>query len=992
MRSRAAPFLALSLIAGLAAAQDVNPVWMPVPGRYSSARVSAVLPSGASGEYRFREAGDGIWRPLTGPLDLTALPREERTYVLQVRAARGSERFEAEAVYVIDRLPPPAPSISPPQGSYEGPAEIRLASEPGAAIYYSLEALDRPSRGFLPYDPDRPPSMERPRDGTRAWTLSAYAVDSAGNPGPISTARYVVEPQPSGPRAAESAKAPGPAVTEGADLEHRIERKAPGSAAVVFPAQEGARIFAAVNPRDPSDPGYYSELSSAGGEAVLELSAPVGWVGPLVIRYARWEGGTLVRAPEGVEVRFTFEDPGKPPPVPAEPVVLYPPGTRTILLTWEPSPFRIEVAVGSGPFTPYALPISVPAPQGSEGVAVRYRAVGPAGAVSEVRSLTLVPPNQPVLPELSGLPDTGRTSRDVRPRTVPGSFVRYEVSTEGFPPPVSATSPLLTEEVSFPGAEGKDVRYSLRFRAFSDSGPEAVGSDERFAEFTVDRSPPPAPRLSAGSLTGEDEEDRIIAFEPGEGTIRFAVLEKGNPAEPAYRDYSGPVTLEGSGDRPRAYEVYAYAVDEAGNRSETLGPVSVRIDRASVYVASWGSDTGGGGPRNPLATISAGVEAATRSGRRIVRVQGDVPLGSPVRAEADIEILGGCDESWESVAGRRSAIDAAGIPGPLFIVPGVHLVLRNLAVTADWAGDSTFAEVSEGSFTASGLAIRLRARGELAVFRTRDSSLDLADSEIEVSGALFARIVQAVGGTTRVRGVKIFAKESLGYLTAFSLAGGSAEIARMRSESRTSGGFTLVRGVGTRFQLRDSYLNSRGSGFCEVFRFEESQAALYMTSADLDCAGPLTFASVEGGKIDVLHSTAVLRGGPVVFLDLAYATLRLGNSVLLDGSGLGILLRTKEAPQRGSVVRNALSGFRTYLEGPRTAVTVDALNLVAAPPDGLNFPETFRSSDAPGSSGLPLLPSESVGAGGAYPLAIPSEDPALPEPVRKDVGAIEGSF
>lgn len=991
MRFRAVPFLILALSAAHGPAQDGNLAWMPPPGRYSSARVSPALPPGTSGEYRFLENGDGIWRPLEGPLELTAFPREERSYVLEVRGSKGTERFEGRARYVIDRFPPPAPVVSPAPGSYEGRPEIRLSSEPDAQIYYSLEALDRPSPGFRPYDPDRPPVLDRPRDGTRAWTLSAYAVDRAGNPGPISTARYVVEPSPTGPRPGDSGKAAESALGTGSDLEYRVERKSPGTAIVYFPSPEGGRILAAVNPRDPSDPRYYAELPAGGREALLEVSAPAGWIGPLLIRYARWADGKPALAPGGVEIRFAFEDPGKPPPAPAEPVVLYPPGTRTVLLSWEPSPFRIEVAVGPGPFTPYSLPISVPVSEDSRGVEIRYRAVGPSGGSSEVRTLALAPSTQPILPEISGLPTTVRTSEAVRPRAAPGTFIRYEASVEGFPPAVTTASPLLDEGVSFSGEPGKDVRYYLRFRAFSDASPEAQGSDERFAEFLIDRSPPPAPRLAAGSLDGDTEEDRIVAFEPGEGTIRFAAVEKGSPGDPDFRDYSGPVTLEGSGDRPRAYDVYAYAVDEAGNRSETLGPVSVRIDRASVYVAPWGRDSDGGGPRNPLATVSAGVAAASKTGRRFVRVMGDVRLGGPVRVGTEVEILGGCDESWEPVPGRRSGVSAEGYSGPLFIVQGSALVLRNLTIEADRTGDFTFAESSEGSLSVDNLRIRVHATGELVVFRSRDSSLDGSDLEVEISGALFARVVEAAGGETRIRGLTIRAERSLGYLTAFSFAGGSAEISRTRSESRTSGGFTLVRGVGSRFELRDSYINARGSGYCEAFRLEGSRSAFYAVSADLDCAGPLTFASVEGGRIDVLHSSAALRGGSVVFLDLKSAAFRLGNSILQDDSGAGMLLRTDEAVQRGAVVRNALSGFRAYLDGPVPAATVDALNRIAAPPDGQNFQETFRRSQDPGSLGLPLLLPGSAGFGGAYPVMIPPGDPDRPEPARKDVGAVEGA-
>ena len=869
MDHRSAPLLCLATLAAvLSAAQEPRLVWAPEPGRYASARVDLVLQGGGSAEYRFLENGDGIWRPFSSALELTAFPREVRVYELRVRLSRGGESFEGEARYIIDRLPPEAPAVNPRPGSYEGPAELRLSTEPGAVIYYSLEALDRPSPGFRIYDPARPPSMDRPRDGTRSWTVSAYAVDAAGNPGPLVTARYVLEPNPTGPREETKTGAGDESVALGGELEYKLERKAPGTTLLVFPTPENSRAFAAVNPPDARNPLYYTEIPVVGGAASMELTAPAGWIGPLVVHYSRLESGRLAFAGRAVEVAFSFEDPGQRPPVPAEPGILYPPGTRTVLLSWEPSPFRIEVSVGAGPFSPYSAPISVAVPEGSEGLTVRYRSVGPSGALSAEQSLVLRPSILTSLPEISGLPEGGITNRGVQPSIPPGTYVRYEMSTEGFPPAVTAASPLLGENAKFPGEDGKEIRYTLRLRAFSDASAVASGSDERFISFLVDRSPPPKPKLSAGSLTGDTEEDRIIAFETGEGTLRYATLEKGTGELPAYRDYTGPLVLEGSGDRPLAYEVYAYAVDKAGNKSEILGPVAVRIDRASVYVASWGSDSGGGGARNPMATLSAGVAAALRSGRRFVRVQGDVSLGGPIRPAASLEILGGCDEAWEPVPGFRSAVTAPGLPGPWFIVQGQDFALRNLSISAEGMRDFTLAEATDAAVSISNLEIRIDARGELTVMRARESDIDWTDSRVELSGALFSRIIEAAGGSTRVSGLRVLAQESLGYFTGFAFSGGTAEISRLRAECLTSGGFTLVRGTGVQFDLRDSYLKSAGFGYCEAFRFVGGRAGFYLSSADLDCEGSLSFASLEDSRIDILNSTFVLRGGPVVFLNL----------------------------------------------------------------------------------------------------------------------------
>ncbi len=979
--------LALALSAG---AQEGGVPWNPAPGRYSYTRVSLNLPPGGAAEYRFVENGDGIWRPWTAAIELQAFPREERVYRIQVRSQRGGERVEGEALYVIDRLPPAAPTVHPQSGSYEGPVALQISAEAGAVIFYSLEARDRPSGGFRVYDPEDPPRIDRPRDGTRAWTLSAYAVDSSGTPGPVLTARYSVEPDPAGAYAPVNAEAGRSVLAEGAAIEYSAESRTPGTVRLAFPASGERRLFAAVGPPDPRDGRYYTELPQVSGKAQMELSAPPGWTGPLVVRCAALEAGELRLAPEPLEVSFTYGDPTEAPPEPPEPRVVSPSGTRTVLLSWDPFPFRIEFSVGEGAFTPYAAPVPVMVPEGSEGLVVRYRSVGPNGAASSVRSVNLAPTRQTGLPEIAGFPSGGVTNQGVRPRALLGTVVRYEASEEGLPKPVTGASPLLGEDVVFPGEEGKETSYTLRLRAFSDSTPEASGSDERFVSFVVDRLPPSPPRLAAGSLEGEEEDDRLVAFEPGEGTVLFAVAEKGAAGEPEYRTYEGPVRLEGSGERPRAYEVYAYALDAAGNKSGVMGPIAVRIDRASVYVASWGSDSAGGGPRNPLASLSAGVDAAVRAGKRFVRVQGDVPLGEPLRPGASVEILGGCDETWETVSDSRSRIDVSGGECPYFLVYGTGIVLRNLSITAERRRDLAFAEVREGSLEASGLDLSLSAPGELAVVQAENSRVSLADTSIRLSGALFARVVDSRGGETRITGLRLRAERAVGYLTAFSFREGTAEIHGMRSETLTSGGFTLVRGVGSRTDLRNTYVKARGSGYCEAFRLEAGQAVIYLASMDLECEGRISFASLEGAQGDILHSTVSLSSGRTIFLNLKDSRVRLGNCVLLDVIGEGILIRADQAPERGTVVRNALSGFRTFLTGPSPAATVEALNRIAAPPDGPNFQDAFGRSDRKDYAGLPTLPPSSEGVGGAYPLEIPSPDGSIPGgTIRKDVGAFE---
>lgn len=1001
MGRRPCLMVCLALLPLFVSGQEAGLSWLPAPGTYTSARVSLALPPGAFAEYRFVGEGDGFWRPLTDALELSAFPREERTYVIQARVADGRGVLESEARYVIDRLPPSAPAFSPPSGSYEGPLDLRLSAEEGATILYSLAASDRPSSGFLVYDEAvSVPRIDRPRDGTRGWALIAYAVDSSGNPGPVVTARYEIEPNPRGASSLGDRKEPPgpqsafpPAVAEGGALEPRIERRAPGKVRVLFRSSDTRRVFAAVNPRVPSDIGVYTELPLVSGEASMELTAPMGWTGPLKVRYAVLEDGQFRLAPEPVEVAFSYEDPRERPPPPPEPEIIVSPGTNSALVSWPPFPFTVEWAVGDGSFTPYAGPVSVTTAGDGTEKAIRYRSRGEGGAVSEERLLRLAPEARVGIPEIAGFPEGGLTNRAVKPRVPAGSIVRYEVSTEGLPLRVTTASALLDDSTAFEGEDGKETRYTVRLRAFGDSSGQAEGSDERFASFVVDRLSPPVPTLLPESLSEDSEADRRIAFQPQDGTIRFAVAERGTAGDPVFSDYEGPVTLAGNGDRAVSYEVYAYAVDAAGNRSGTVVPISVRIDRASVYVAAWGNDGNAGGSRNPLGSLAAGVEEAVRAGKRFVRVQGDVPIGGTLRPKAALEILGGCDESWEPAADRRSRIDVGGYAGPVFNVNGTEFVLRNLDLEAAGGKEIVIAEVTEGLFKAYGLSTHISTAGEAAFIRARESRVELHDCSLILAECLFARGVAAQGGQTLVRDFSLDAREGIGYLTGFSFEGGVASISGLRSETRTGNGFTLLRSVRAQTDFRDSYAKEEGSGYCEAFHFEGGEAALYQSSFDLSCDGKLTFVSLEGSAGDVLYATVALSSRQAVFLAMKEAQARVGNTIAMNRRGEGVFLSTDAVPRRGTVVRNALSGFRLFIEGPAPAATVDALNLIAAPPDGPNFVEPFGMSELKTLRGLPALSPSSQGVNGAYPLDIP-EPPLGSQDIqatRRDVGALEVS-
>ena len=106
----------------------------PSPARGSSPAGSSRL------EYRVSGVGSSDFVGYEGPLRLTALPGEERTYRVTARISEGGEILrEEEARYTIDRRVPPAPEISALSGFYREPVGIDFEAHPDATVYYAID-------------------------------------------------------------------------------------------------------------------------------------------------------------------------------------------------------------------------------------------------------------------------------------------------------------------------------------------------------------------------------------------------------------------------------------------------------------------------------------------------------------------------------------------------------------------------------------------------------------------------------------------------------------------------------------------------------------------------------------------------------------------------------------------------------------------------------------------------------------------------------------
>lgn len=610
--------LALVAVVGVCA----QPVPMPPPGVYPSpVTVHAGADAETRGvEYRFAGSDDPGWVDLAGPVNLGALPGEERTYTIYARHPDYPEEL-GPFTYVIDRRTPAAPSIQPVPGTYTEPIALDFSGQEG------LMVLAPEATTFAPWDGE--PAILDPGPGNRAeYAFSAYARDAAGNASETHEYRYVVD------RTAEqnirleiyspvSGSYRNPqylvARARGAD---RIEYSAGGSwtqytgptrlptgddqhVAVrallngVVVAEQSARFSAGeeqiegfgfeivTEPTTLATPGVIDR------QLQLSTTGPSGWV-PLTEQPRLEPTVGLFRSLE-ILIRDPAAATGSEEQSPSIYRYLYvldgsvptPPEIRTHVSA---DSVRIAIAAGRehtvylttdgsdpGPSAQrYDGPFSIPLPPDSQGaISIAARAFGGNGRSSRlaVRSVSFntIAPSPPLIRTTS----LGGTELLVRARPAadapPGTRIVYESQyggTQGAPsvPAPTADSPVVTEDLVLTVPYGMTQTAAIRLASLSPGG-RLSGSDSPIVA-VLDRQPPAAPAIDVAA-------DQFVMN--GDGELYYRVLRDGVPTTADYVPYVGPVDVPAEGGRTIAYSIEGYASDGAGNKSAVAASRSISV-------------------------------------------------------------------------------------------------------------------------------------------------------------------------------------------------------------------------------------------------------------------------------------------------------------------------------------------------------------------------------------------------------------------------------
>lgn len=886
----------------------------------------------------------------------------ERRYALTLRAGfpEGPLSQRETIRFTVDRIPPEPPVIELPEGSspFARDVEIRLTGGEGERYIAvsEAEAVDPLGPGGSRYA--APLRISGVPGEEREYLVTAASRDAAGNVTRVEEPVFF---------RIDRADPPPPRILlDGVDAEGRVV--APSARSLTLEG-EGELFFSSRRE------GRSSQLREYDGEPVRLEGEPSS-----VVTY-RIEGFAVDRAGNRSAVRrLELLIDRERPAGAGEPEIVYARDGRSGTILWpgELTEGRLYVAAvdllelterpGDALPRPIEGALRWRLPAGSDSGSIEVFREDEAGNRSDRRTIRIDERSEPPPPRLTGAPQDGPVAEAVtisleamEERQVE---VRYTVSTTGtLPPPVTVESPLFGEERTFTAARGEVLSYVISARAFNREG---EASEQQLLRFTIDREPPESPEIE-GVSSGEYYPEAQQFSLRGEGEIYYRVLRQGREAgSPEFQVYrGGAIELDARENDLLAYQIEAYARDEAGNRSQEVEQWSVFIDREIVYVSSLlGGPQGEGSRSAPFASVAEGLELLEREERSTLFLgPGEYELPAGLTITRPIRIIGGFEgDRWRpaerisrltlrqfggqelsqavriasegALTLRRVELASPSEAPAISVAPGGSLIVD--ASTID-SGGSVAVEASGGEvrLTESDIIVSRGGRsirgtdGTTVVVRGGElDPIELIRSQYDLEG-----VVLTATPVTTEAATALIARESRGrlresvirsdageeHLLLVDLAGGSLLLVGSDLIGEAGSGVTLLRAGGTSLTLEDSNLEASGNpdfvyGILArggSFRMVNSLLAVQNSASGIGI-------SLEGGSAELAHNALFFSG---VRRSFALSVGRLDGLVLLNsqlhnlGATVGeqTLLYVDEPIETVTVAGNNITGWSRVL-------------------------------------------------------------------------------
>jgi hypothetical protein len=978
--------LALALAAPLPSytqnLSNLSVIKLPASGSYPGA--VTLDPAILDSPYLFRFSSTSPWRPFDRVLVLDSFPGEQRQYRLELLSNLSGEVNVFS--YRIDRKPPESPTFFPASGDIGPALTIGLHGE--GSLMLSLDG-----EPFAPYNPEIPQTMHAPADGSTIVTALAYARDSHGNTSLPAFASWRLSYLP--PEALPSSgvgflKTLQLSVLDKIDgLSIRVSAEPGTNPTVILDVSEGrVPVISIQSPREELSRASFIRLPTSAGRAMAEVPVPWGYDLELAIRYGYEDADGMVVAGNARPIRaeFPYRGPPAPPQKAPEPVISSAFGAS--LLSWLPSTMQVYFSIDGSDFIRYQTPVLLPY-RGPIPYELSYQAANDGGRSATVSVALQVLPRLDA-PSITGV-EAGLTYGKAPPLQVSATHgtVRYEMTMDGSDPaPPGVTSPSIVDAPPFAGVDGQIVRYRLRLASVDNSG--QIGP-ERYLDFAIDREAPPVPVLSH-TIPAYSANDLILALQPSEpgSFIYLSVTDDGSGA---FQEYRGPIVLSGTDDGRKRYVVRAFAEDAFGNRSLEMKPVTVLVDRASLYVDPIGKRGASGTPDDPLPSLQEALGVSATTGRRIIYIRGNHVLTGPIQVDGGLRLLGGYAQDWTASQRERPSIRfsrplASGTAG--IRIRGSHLELRSVGLLSEGTGASVLIDAKDSSLVLAQVSLAMTGGLEATAIKLESSQLVMDDVEVSLSSTVTGRAFDSIDSESTMDKLVISADSTVRLFDALRIAGGLSSLQDLRIDASPALAFSGLSLSRARVSMSGSAFFVRGGA--SSLRLLHLNAAVLTVDTlfgDISWLGEAElFRLGSSSNLRLAHATVLAKAKRLSVVETRDSTWSIYNSIFNTDSPAAVFAASDRFPAAGSVSANCLWGFASFLNGGGATGTIAELNRYASLgyPNFVEMPSrTFSSTN----KGLPLLSSSSacIGAAAPLPWSLPADlKMNLRAPSSRDIG------
>jgi len=355
----------------------------------------------------------------------------------------------------------------------------------------------------------------------------------------------------------------------------------------------------------------------------------------------------------------------------------------------------------------------------------------------------------------------------------PKGRTHYELTADGLePPPVSTSSPRVLGPIILDSENGETLQFKIRAKTFS-SDSSSIPSAEVYAAFTLDRTPPEAPVITGVEDNGYYHESVSFGLVTVDrGDIYYSVIsnesgvdelsgdKKEQESVQKYLKYKELVGVDVAEGERQFYQISAYSVDEAGNKSREIGNWAITIDKKSYYVSEKGNDLFIGTRNKPFRTLRKAIATAEKSGRKLILLgMGEFYLDWGLELPEGLHIIGGFNpDTWErELFERRTVLNAGSYfkeGGELFKISGGEVLLESLEFKDSRAKCRSLVTLDSGTLLLKDVKIVLdrRQKGSIVygIFQS-GGSLKTYTSEFAADNVYQGAFIYSTGGDLLVK-------------------------------------------------------------------------------------------------------------------------------------------------------------------------------------------------------------------------------------------------